>query len=56
MTNERDYRPVVIGRLVRHVEREIRFLGVDVEPEITRILEKLDAGIPKGQGGQTKLK
>lgn len=30
-----------LQRLALHLEREVRIIGVDIEPEVTRILEKI---------------
>lgn len=48
---EKNSREAFLQRFARNLEREARIAGVDVEPEITKILEKIDGikRLPKGQ-------
>jgi hypothetical protein len=44
---EKNNREAYLQRLARYLEREAHFAGVDIECEITRILEKLDGARPR---------
>jgi len=41
--------PDSLRRLVYWLEKELHLLGVDIEPEVARILEKVRTKTPKGQ-------
>lgn len=51
---EKNSREAYLQRLARYLEREAHFAGVDIECEITKILDKIDAKIPERQGRETQ--